>query len=105
MSDNSNSKSQSPSGAEPHNSYGLAPQSEQSSQKSQSSTETKPQAQSQSPSGAEPHDSYGLANPEQLDNKKGGSSSKDDSVKQPIADDPVYNQPKGSSSSGEKSKL
>ncbi|KAK5096077.1 hypothetical protein LTR70_001487 [Exophiala xenobiotica] len=53
-------KSQSPSGAEPHNDYGV----KDSSQKSDPTPTSDSQdidPRSQSPSGAEPHNSYGTA--------------------------------------------
>jgi len=52
--DGQDTKSRSPSGAEPHNSYGLSHQ-KHTAQKPESQ-----ETQSQSPSGAEPHNSYGL---------------------------------------------
>ncbi|KAJ9659421.1 hypothetical protein H2198_003150 [Neophaeococcomyces mojaviensis] len=81
--------SKSPSGADPHNSYGLVPQDGSQGSKSQPS-ETK--AQSLSPSGAEPHDSYGLAPDSSTEKKSSGSKT------EAIADDPTYNQPTKASS-------
>lgn len=57
MSDN-NPKSQSPSGAEPHNDYGVKDSSEKSDPTPTSDSQDI-DPRSQSPSGAEPHNSYG----------------------------------------------
>lgn len=58
MSDNK-PKSQSPSGAEPHNDYGVKSQSEKSDDPTPASDSQDIDPRSQSPSGADPHNSYG----------------------------------------------
>ena len=68
MADDSNS--QSPSGAEPHNSYGVKPQEERSSDPTPASDSQDVDPRSMSPSGAEPHNSYGTPA-----GKEGGSGS------------------------------
>jgi hypothetical protein len=76
------SQPKSPSGAEPHNSYGLAPKSEGEEQPKTASKPQDPKSDSQSPSGAEPHNSYGVT--PTSNSGSADSSNKDNNLKSKI---------------------
>jgi len=76
------SQSKSPSGAEPHNSYGLAPKSKEEGQPKTAPKTQDPKTDSQSPSGAEPHNSYGVASTS--NSGSANSSNKEENPKSKI---------------------